>query len=517
MLVLLLATRVFAYDFAWGFGGSAYQTEGAWNVGGKEPGVFDTWYHTNFPNAANADVTTDQYHRYKDDLKLLPTFGATLYRFSVSWPRVMKGCSGEVNPEGIAFYSDMIDEIIKNGAVPFLTMYHWDLPQACFEQYRGWASDQIIPDFVKYADALFTAFGDGRVNYWLTINEAESGCKFGFQQGRLAPGLKNDTYQATIDCVKRNHLIHGAVVNLARSKYDATRKGWKFGFPSNVEWNEGPDAVSAEKRNLAYAAWYHDPLVFGDFQQDTISAFIDNKENLDAAGRAPPSFTDTEKASMKGTVDFIAMNYYSTAGIPVSQEDVPSGAGCPAYCWQHVWGQGARKMANWYYKRYNMDIIVTELGYAGVNEADMTLDQVVNDPNRLKFWQSHATALAQALEEDQVPVKGMLMWSLLDNFEWGYYDQKFGAVHVVGLGTSGGTLERVVKNSTRWLADYYRQKKYKNPFAVGKLPSFDENVSTSKPGAANTGVATVTKIQSVSTTKFSSIVPLLCMMLFFIL
>ncbi|KAI9352664.1 glycoside hydrolase superfamily [Obelidium mucronatum] len=514
LALLLTPYTVLSYDFAWGFGGSAYQTEGAWNLDDKDVGIFDYWYHQPArAHLANADVASDQYHRYKEDLKLLPQLGATLYRFSVSWPRVMTGCTARINPKGIAFYNSMIDEVIANGAIPFLTMYHWDMPQACFEQFQGFADDRIIEEFVKYADVLYNAFGN-RVKYWLTINEPESNCKFGFQQGRLAPGYKNDTYQATIDCVHRSHKLHGAVVNLAKTKYKSVERGWKFGWPSNVEWNEPvssspSDIAAAEARNLAYAGWYNDPLVFGDYQEDLIDAFRGNRDHLDAVGRAPPVFTEAEKATMKGTVDFIAMNYYSTAGLQPSQVDVPSGAGCPAYCWQHTFGQGARKMANWYYKRYNMDIIITELGFAAVGEADMTIDQIVHNPDRLRFWQTHATAVAQALEEDKVPVKGMLVWSLVDNFEWGYYDQRFGAVAVVGLGTPQGSLERVVKNSTYWLADFYRSKNYVDPFHAIIPPTKEDLskdqmvVTTSSKGTTSGGM--------VISFGFSVVIPLLCL------
>ncbi|KAJ3115587.1 hypothetical protein HK100_001298 [Physocladia obscura] len=462
-------TTARAYEFAWGFGGSSYQTEGAWNIS-KDVSVQDYFYHNIDTTSANADTTTDQYHRFRDDLALLPQLGATLYRFSVSWPRVLTGCTASVNQAGIDFYNALINETIANGAVPMLTMYHWDMPQACFDQYEGFATDGIIDSFLIYSDLLFKSFGD-RVKYWLTVNEAESNCKFGFQQGRLAPGFKNSTYQATIDCVYRTHLLHGYVVQQARTNYDAVAKGWKFGFPSNVNWNEpavqnSSDIAYADAQNLAYAGWYHDPLVFGTYQADTITAFIGNAGNQDAVGRAPPTFTADQQSLLAGTVDFISMNYYSTSGLPTSDELVPSGAGCGLEnnCWQFPWAQGIRKMANWYYDRYKLDIIVTEVGFAAVGEVNMTVSEVVDEPTRLIFWQAHAAALAQAVEVDNVPVKGMLVWSLLDNFEWGYYDQKFGAVLVVGLGETGGSLERVVKNSTYWLADYYQQKNYTNGF-----------------------------------------------------
>ncbi|KAJ3065655.1 hypothetical protein HDU98_010963, partial [Podochytrium sp. JEL0797] len=471
-----LVAPALAYDFAWGFGGSAYQTEGAWNLNGKQPNVQDHWYN-NPPHLgeANANVATDQFHHYKEDLALLPGMGATLYRFSVSWSRVMNDCTGSVNPEGIQFYHDYIDEMIANGVVPFLTMFHWDLPQTCFDQFQGFANDRIIDEFVIYADLLYKEFGS-KVQYWLTINEPESNCKFGYQQGRLAPGLKNSTYHATIDCVHRTHLLHAAVVKHAHANYDTKGLGWKFGYPSNAEWNEpksssAADIAAAEARNLAYMAWYHDPVVFGTYKDDMIEAFKINHENQDATGSAPPAFSASEQELMKGTVDFIAMNYYSTAGIPASQELVPSGAGCGSanMCWQHTWAQGLRKMANWYYKRYNMDIIVTEVGYAGFNEASMTVDEVVNNPDRLKFWQGHLQELTDAVEVDKVPIKGVLIWSLLDNFEWGYYDQKFGAVLVVGLGDANGSLQRIVKNSTNWIVDFFKDKAYNNHFVSHEL------------------------------------------------
>ncbi|KAJ3353914.1 hypothetical protein HDU83_006119 [Entophlyctis luteolus] len=472
------------FSFAWGFGGSAYQTEGAWDVDGKDVGVQDYFYHSSAHSSSpNADTTTDQYHKYASDLSLLPTFGATLYRFSVSWPRVMSNCTQGTIQKGIDFYNSMIDSVISNGAVPFLTMYHWDMPQACFNQFQGFVSDTIIDEFLVYADLLFKTFGD-RVQYWLTVNEAESNCKFGFQQGRLAPGYVNNTYQATIDCVHRTHKLHAAVVNLAKTKYNATARGWKFGFPSNVNWNEPADSTNAtqvayaDAQNLAYAAWYHDPLVFGTYKDDTIAAFIGNAGNLDAAGTAPPSFSADEQQLLAGSVDFISMNYYSTSGLPTSEEDVVSGAGCPNNCWQFVWAQGIRKMANWYYSRYGIDIIVTEVGFAALGESNLTISEVVVEPTRLTFWKGHVAALAQAVEEDRIPVKGMLIWSLLDNFEWGYYDQKFGAVAVVGLGTSGGSLERVVKNSTYWIADYYSQKNYANPFITATSTNTSKTVST---------------------------------------
>lgn len=150
--------------------------------------MWDKWY--NDPSRAgspNAFVAIDHYNHMKDDIAYLGKFKATAYRFSVSWPRLLPNCNGVVNEAGVKFYSDMIDEIIKNGALPVLTMYHWDTPQACEDQYGSWTNERIIADFVNYADLLFSRFGD-RVQYFLTMNEPSAECGWGYGQNFWPPG-----------------------------------------------------------------------------------------------------------------------------------------------------------------------------------------------------------------------------------------------------------------------------------------------------------------------------------------
>lgn len=188
MISLFLFVSVYAQNIpsmAWGFASSSYQVEGAWNVDGKGPSVWDKWFQDGNPLVRSPGVTaaaagspfntTDHYRRMKSDIAIMKSLGTTIYRFSVSWPRILPNCNGQVNQAGLDFYSSMIDELLSAGIEPVLTMYHWDTPQACEDQYRSWSSDRIITDFTNYADILFQNYGE-RVKLWLTLNEPAAYC-----------------------------------------------------------------------------------------------------------------------------------------------------------------------------------------------------------------------------------------------------------------------------------------------------------------------------------------------------
>ena len=194
-------------SIAWGFASSSYQVEGAWNVDGKGPSVWDKWFEDGNPLVRSPGVTstaagspfnsTDHYHRMKSDVAIMKSLGTTIYRFSVSWSRIFPNCNGQVNQKGIDFYSSMIDELLASGIQPVLTMYHWDTPQACEDQYRSWSNDRIITDFTNYADVLFQNYAD-RVKLWLTINEPAAYCGRAFgpiSDQWIWPPAHNGTYQ----------------------------------------------------------------------------------------------------------------------------------------------------------------------------------------------------------------------------------------------------------------------------------------------------------------------------------
>ncbi|SAL07972.1 glycoside hydrolase family protein [Caballeronia arationis] len=182
----------FPPDFLWGAASAAYQVEGAWNVDGKGPSVWDSF--TKIPGktfqGSNGDVAVDHYHRFAEDVALMAQMGLKAYRFSVSWPRIYPQGRGEVNEAGLSFYERLIDEMIAHGIEPVLTLYHWDLPQALQDEYSGWESREIIADFERYCITLFQRFG-GKVTYWVSLNEQNFNFTNAFQLGTHPPGVED--------------------------------------------------------------------------------------------------------------------------------------------------------------------------------------------------------------------------------------------------------------------------------------------------------------------------------------
>ncbi|KAJ3107506.1 hypothetical protein HDU96_007867 [Phlyctochytrium bullatum] len=472
---------------AWGFGGSAFQLEGAWDRDGKGLGTYDKFYHEK-PGHPNGDVAAGHYDRMESDLKYLSAFNATAYRFSISWPRILPNCTGAVNPLGIAFYKRMIDNIIANGAEPYLTMFHWDLPQACQDQFGGFGDARIVDAFFEYAKVLLENYGD-KVQYWLTINEPEANCKFGWEQGNFAPGLQLGTQVGRFNCLKYSHLIHGKVVQYARQTYP--NRNFKFGVPSIVSWYQaGGQQTAADLRATDFVqqrdlGWFYDPCVFGDWGD---AAKTDPSQGIYVRTAA---FTPEEQAMIRNTTDFIALNYYSTSGI-VSDGTATgyTGADPPnsyrsGSVWQNVYAPGLRLLINYVNKRYpGIDIHLTEIGFTAIDEDKMTVEQAVNSPDRLKFWTDHLKEFRDAIVIDKAPLRSFLAWAIMDNFEWIQYRSKFGQIHV---DFNDPDLKRTVKNSTYYLQDFFRNSK--SPFPKRAPLS---TTTTSATTASSTGSATAT-------------------------
>ncbi|KAJ3107371.1 hypothetical protein HDU97_004253 [Phlyctochytrium planicorne] len=436
-------------------------------------------------------------HHVDSDLKFLSQLGATAYRFSISWPRILPNCTGAINQKGVDFYSHMIDQIIANGAEPYLTMYHWDLPQACQDQFGGFGDERIVDAFVEYAKVLFDKFGD-RIKYWLTINEPEANCKFGWEQGIFAPGLKLGTQVGRFNCLKYTHLIHGKVVQYARQNY--ADKGWKFGVPSIVTYYQPASSSDADAKATDFVqqrdlGWFFDPTILGDWGE---AAKTDPNEGSYVRAAA---FTEEEKALIKGTADFVALNYYSTSAIRFPSgggNGVYEGAGDPVNsyksgsAWQAVYAPGLRALAKYTYDRYKIDVHVTEIGYTAPGEASMSLDDIVNNADRLKFWTDHIEALRGAIIEDKVPIRTFMAWAIMDNFEWIQYDSKFGCIHV---DFNDPNRKRTIKNATFYMSNYFSDAK--SPFpkrslstVTTTLPTDSQTVGTSTPTIVSTSALT---------------------------
>ena len=294
----------FPEDFTWGTATSAYQIEGAAKADGKGPSIWDAFTHIpgKTANNENGDVACDHYHRFREDIALMKDMGVDAYRFSISWSRIMPTGRGEVNEEGIQFYSHLIDALLEEGITPWVTLYHWDLPLALQLEMDGWLNPEIQHVFADYAAVCFERFGD-RVKHWITLNEPWVVSILGHGQGVFAPGRvsNSEPYLAA------HHLILSHARASERYRRDFAHQKGKVGWSNNCDWREPltdkPEDVAAAQRALEFfVAWFTDPVYKGDYPEVM-------REKL---GDRLPQFTEGEKALIKGSSDFFGLNHYTT-------------------------------------------------------------------------------------------------------------------------------------------------------------------------------------------------------------
>ncbi|WVZ03052.1 hypothetical protein V8G54_023858 [Vigna mungo] len=331
-VVLLLATlslfhsaaslnrSSFPPDFFFGTASSAYQYEGAAREGGKGPSIWDTFTHSHpdrIADHSNADVAVDSYHRYKGDVAMMKDIGFNAYRFSISWPRILPhgNLQGGVNREGIAYYNNLINDLIANGQQPFITLFHSDFPQALEDEYGGFLNRKIVQDFADYAEVCFREFGD-RVKHWITLNEPVLYSTLGYGNGGTPPNrcskwLANCTAgdSTTEPYVVTHHLIlsHAAAVKVYREKFQVSQKG-QIGVTLNSAWvlplSQSKEDIEAAYRGLAFMYdWFMEPLYSGTYPAIMVK---------NVGGRLP-KFTRSEYLMVKGSFDFIGLNYYTSA------------------------------------------------------------------------------------------------------------------------------------------------------------------------------------------------------------
>ena len=444
-------------DFVWGVATAAHQVEGAWLEGDKGFSIWDAYAHIpgKILNGDNADVACDQYHRYEEDVALMKELGVTAYRFSLAWSRIIPDGSGKINQAGIDYYNRLINCLLENGIVPWVTLYHWDLPLALQMTHDGWLNRKTAEYFARYARICFDNFGD-RVKNWITLNEPWCSAVLGHGLGVFAPGRTSpdEPYIAG-----HNLLIGHA---LAVKEFRDGGFGGVIGISNNCDWreplNDSELNRSAAQRALEFFyGWFTDPLVFGDYP-----AIM--RERL---GSRLPDFTDEDRKLVKGSTDFLGLNHYSTAF--ASAEPVPGGLDSvcgnggmsndsEVYLSHHPdWEKtdlqwsvvpwGFRKMLNWIADRYpGLPLYVTENGCA-VAEPDVTTAK--NDEFRCHFMSGYIDAMKEAILVDGNDVRGYFVWSLIDNFEWAFgYSKRLGLIRC-----DFNTLERIPKKS------YYHYRK----------------------------------------------------------
>ncbi|EPS65597.1 hypothetical protein M569_09176, partial [Genlisea aurea] len=460
----------FPQGFVFGSSSSAYQYEGAAFEGGKGPSIWDTYIHK-YPgkilDGRNGDVAVDFYHQYKEDVELIKYLGLDAFKISISWPRILpRGkVSGGINQEGIAFYNNLIDKLLENGIQPYATIFHWDLPQFLEDEYTGFLSPLIIDDFRDYADLCFREFGD-RVKHWVTVNEPFIFINGGYDGSligaNLAPGRCSRCEKgnsASEPYVAAHHLLlcHSAAVELYRRKY-RSEQGGEIGMAMSSPWVEPYSGdrldVEAAHRALDFMyGWFLEPLVYGDYPE-TMRTQV---------GDRLPKFTAQQSKTIKGSFDFIGLNYFtgvyaqhltssdggaSDVGVRLSTDidGVPMGdeTGLVGY---YVYPEGLYNLLVYTKEKYrNPSIFITEVGFGSLNNGSQ--EHYMKDFDRIDFYNRHLRAVQEAIWKKGVEVKGLFAWTLVDTFEWAIgYTVRYGFYYV---DFEDGGLRRLPKASATW-------------------------------------------------------------------
>jgi beta-glucosidase len=427
-----LAQR-FPPGFAWGVATSAYQIEGAAQEDGRGDSIWDEFCRRPgvIRDGSSGARACDHYHRVVEDIGLIASLGVSAYRFSVAWPRVQPLGAGRWNDKGFDFYERLIDGLLERGIAPFLTLYHWDLPQA-LQDDGGWDNRDTVGRFVDYAVEVARRFGD-RVASIATHNEPWVVAILGHEAGTFAPGLKRRSSAMQV----AHHLLlsHGLALQAMRAR--------RCIAPLGVVLNQSPihpvtdspaDVARARLDDGLTIRWYMDPLLRGSYPEDV----------LEFLGEDAPRIAPGDMQAIRQPLDFLGINYYTRnlSGTGAPLERVESARELTDMGWE-VFPGGLSELLLRLQADYRLPpIYVTENGAA---YQDRLVDGRVADPERTRYLYAHVAALADAFESG-VDVRGYFVWSLLDNFEWADgYTRRFGLVYV-----DYATQLRVPKDSARW-------------------------------------------------------------------
>lgn len=437
----------FPENFIWGTACASYQCEGAWDADGKGRNIWDDFCHEKGMGHVFGDQTgdtaCDSYHRWREDIALMKEHNIRVYRFSISWARVIPDGDGEVNPAGLKFYDDLVNGLIEAGIEPYVTLYHWDLPSA-LQMKGGWLSRDTVTAFGRYARIVAEHF-KGRVKVYMTLNEPQCVAGLGYWTGAHAPGLK-------LSEEKVARVFH--ILALAHS--EAYRQ---------VKAAAGPDVTVGVVTcgRLCYPAVETPECIEASYKATfdmadekgwifTTSIFLDSlilrryDENVAEPVKRFAATVPQSDWDLMEKPDFIGINsYQGDAILPDGSYAVyPDGGPMTAFKWKitpEVLHYGPVHL----YRRYGLPLMITENGLSCNDH--VFLDGQVHDPDRIDFLHRYILAVSRAIA-DGVPLMGYLSWSFLDNFEWASgYSERFGMIYV-----NYQTFERIPKDSARWFA-----------------------------------------------------------------
>ncbi|XP_074586886.1 beta-glucosidase 32-like [Curcuma longa] len=478
----------FPTGFVFGAGSSAYQVEGAAAEGGRTPSIWDTYAHEGrTADKRTGDVAADQYHKYKEDVKLMHDMGLDAYRFSISWSRLIPNGRGPVNPEGVQYYNNLINELKKYGIEPHVTLFHFDLPQALEDEYSGVLSPNIVEDFTAYADVCFKEFG-GSVKYWVTINEPNVYSIQGYDLGNFPPNHCSSSLASFygLNCTKGNSsvepyvagynllLSHASAASLYRKKYQPKQKGY-IGITLFAPWVEPftalPEDIAAANRVLDFLiGWFVDPIVCGRFP------FVMRK----LVGSRLPSFKPEESAILRGSFDFIGFNHYMEFSVQAAtsnpddnlrdwytdvnfkipqtnvtkalvSKDPPT---IPLAPW------AMQRLLDYIRDKYgNPPVFIHENGYPEYNIDPTTTEYNYHDEHRATYMRDYIESMLLSIRNGS-NVRGYFAWSFVDSFELvDGYRNRYG---LIGVNFS-------VQNRTRYRrysGDWY--SKFLKPMHIGE-------------------------------------------------
>lgn len=462
----------FPKDFLWGSASAAYQVEGAWNLDGKGKSVWDEFVR--IPNktfkGSNGDVAVDHYHRFKEDIALMAEQGLKTYRFSIAWTRILPEGRGEINQKGLDFYSDLIDELLKYGIEPIVTLYHWDLPQALEDAYGGWESRQVIQDFTNYAKILFDAYSD-RVNYWVSLNEQNVFMMHGFLMASHPPAVTDPKRMYAANHIA--NLANASVIKAFRDGKYPGKIGPSFAMSPAYAVDCQPENVIATENMLdLFSNFWMDVYVYGRYPKVAL-------KNLAKNGLAPVFEAGDEDLLKAGKPDFMGVNYYQSMtiasnpldGVTMTGEANYSGkkgttkeAGQPGmykivsnpYLEKTNWDwtidpAGLRISLRRISSRYDLPILITENGLGDFDTLEA--DGQVHDQPRIDYLKTHCLAIQEAIT-DGVEVLGYCTWSFTDLLSWlNGYQKRYGFVYVDRDETNEKELKRYKKDSFNWYRD----------------------------------------------------------------
>jgi beta-glucosidase len=431
----------FPSTFIWGTATAAYQVEGAATEDGRGESIWDRYSATpgKVVNGDTGVVACDSYHRHSEDVRLMRELGLDVFRFSVAWPRILPEGRGMVNQAGLDFYDRIVDELLENGIDPFVTLYHWDLPQV-LEDRGGWPVRETVEAYVEYVEVVVSRLGD-RVRHWITQNEPWVISWLGYGMGVHAPGRTSDR-----DALAAAHhvlLAHGRAAEVLRRDAPGAEVGVTIDFVPMYPLTDAEADIEAARRLDGFRnRWFLEPVLGRGYPQDMLEHYAD----------ILPTVEEGDMSTIAAPLDFLGVNYYTRNVIRAGSGDtkpepVPiEGVEHTEMGWE-VYPRGLSDLLTRLHRDYELPpLYITENGAAF---PDARQNGSVPDPQRIAYLEGHLDAIAAAIAEG-VPVRGYFLWSLLDNFEWAFgYSKRFGIVYV-----DFETLERVPKASYAWYRDF---------------------------------------------------------------